>query len=50
MTADVDLHWTEAETKSDSQVESLINVAELKTNFISYITTELRTDCCNNQS
>ena len=27
-------HWTEAETKSDSQVESLINVAEVKTNFL----------------
>ena len=27
-------HWTEAETKSDSQVESLINVAEFKANFI----------------
>ena len=27
-------HWTEAETKSDSQVESLINVAEFKVNFI----------------
>ena len=25
-------HWTEAKTKSDSQVESLINVAEFKTN------------------
>ena len=27
-------HWTEAETKSDSQVESLINVAEFKANFM----------------
>ena len=27
-------HWTEAETKSDSQVESLINVAELIANFM----------------
>ena len=27
-------HWTEAETKSDSQVESLINVAEVKANFM----------------
>ena len=26
--------WTEAETKSDSQVESLINVAEFKANFM----------------
>ena len=26
-------HWTEAETKSDSQVESLMNVAEFKANF-----------------
>ena len=44
-------HWTEAETKSDSQVESLINVAEVKTNFFgSYITTKLRTDYYNNQS
>ena len=25
-------HWTEAKTKSDSQVESLMNVAEFKTN------------------
>ena len=44
-------HWTEAETKSDSHVESLINVAEVKTNFLgSYITTKLRTDYYNNQS
>ena len=27
-------HWTEAVTKSDSQVESLINVAEFKANFM----------------
>ena len=27
-------HWTEAETKSDSQVESLINIAEFKADFI----------------
>ena len=27
-------HWTEAETKSDSQVESLINVAKFKTTLI----------------
>ena len=27
-------HWTEAKTKSDSQVESLINVAEFKANFM----------------
>ena len=27
-------HWTEAETKSDSQAESLINVAEVKANFM----------------
>ena len=27
-------HWTEAETKSDSQVESLNNVAEFKANFM----------------
>ena len=27
-------HWTEAEAKSDSQVESLINVAEVKANFM----------------
>ena len=27
-------HWTEAETKSDSQVERLINVAEVKANFM----------------
>ena len=27
-------HWIEAETKSDSQAESLINVAEFKANFI----------------
>ena len=26
-------HWTEAETKSDSQVESLMNTAEFKDNF-----------------
>ena len=26
--------WTEAETKSDSQVESLINVAEFNANFM----------------
>ena len=30
----VNEHWTEAETKSDSQVESLMNVAEFKTNFM----------------
>ena len=27
-------HWTEAETKSDIQVENLINVAEFKANFM----------------
>ena len=27
-------HWTEPETKSDSQVESLMNVAEFKANFM----------------
>ena len=27
-------HWTEAETKSDSQIESLMNVAEFKANFM----------------
>ena len=27
-------HWTEAETKSDSQVESLMNAAEFKANFM----------------
>ena len=27
-------HWTEAETKSDSQVKSLMNVAEFKANFM----------------
>ena len=27
-------HWTEAETKPDSQVESLINAAEFKADFI----------------
>ena len=27
-------HWTEAVTKSDSQAESLINVAEFKANFM----------------
>ena len=27
-------HWTEAETKSDSQVESLVNVNEFKANFM----------------
>ena len=27
-------HWTDAETKSDSQVESLMNVAEVKANFM----------------
>ena len=44
-------HWTEAETKSDSQVESFINVAKSKLiSWVSYITTKLRTDCYNNQS
>ena len=43
-------HWTEAETKSNSQVESLMNVAQFKANFmVSYITTKLRTDYHNNQ-
>ena len=43
-------HWTEAETKSDSQVESLINVAKSKLiSWVSYITTKLRTDYYNNQ-
>ena len=27
-------HWTEAEKKSDSQVGSLMNVAEFKANFM----------------
>ena len=27
-------HWTEAETKSDSQLGSLMNVAEFKANFM----------------
>ena len=27
-------HWIEAKTKSDSQVESLINVAEFKADFM----------------
>ena len=27
-------HWTKAETKSDSQVESLMNDAEFKANFV----------------
>ena len=27
-------HWTEVETKSDIQVENLINVAEFKANFM----------------
>ena len=27
-------HWTEAETKSDIQVENLTNVAEFKANFM----------------
>ena len=44
-------HRTEAETKSDIQVENLINVAEFKANtWESYITTKLRTDYHNNQS
>ena len=45
-------HWTEAETKSDSQVESLINMLlkEKLISWVSYITTELRTDYYNNQS
>ena len=30
----VNEHWTEAETKSDSQVESLMNVAEFKAYFM----------------
>ena len=27
-------HWTEADTKSDIQVENLINIAESKANFM----------------
>ena len=27
-------HWTEAKTKSDSQVDSWMNVAEFKANFM----------------
>ena len=34
-------HWTEAETKSDSQVESLINVAEVKANLTIGMWTEM---------
>ena len=43
-------HRTEAETKSDIQVENLINVAEFKANFMCYITTKLRTGYYDNQS
>ena len=45
-------HWTEAETKSDSQVESLINMLlkEKLISWVSYITTKLRTYYYNDQS
>ena len=46
-----DEHRTEAETKSDVQVENLINVLNSKLiTWESYITTKLRTDYYNNQS
>ena len=44
-------HRTEAETKSDIQVENLINVAEFKANFMGKLYyTKLRTDYCNKHS
>ena len=44
-------HWTEAGTKSDMQVENLINITDPKLIlWESYITTKLKTDYYNNQS
>ena len=41
----------EAETKSDSQVENLINIAQFKANFMGKLhTIRLRTGYYNNQS